>query len=238
MGHKINPIIFRTGITRLWPSKWFNKKDYQKMVEQDIKVRKFLKDKLKEAGIDKIEIERTTNAITFIIYAARPGLIIGRRGEGAEKIKKEVYNKFFKKDKMSGIVFNLNIQELDKPGLSAAVAVQNIIVDIEKRVPYRRVMKQTIDKIMKAGAKGAKVMIGGRLGGAEIARTEKLAVGKVPLHTLRADVDYSRGTARTIYGAIGVKVWIYRGEIFEDKKKVNSNMIKKEETPELEKVNL
>jgi len=223
MGHKVNPKGFRLGIIYTWNSKWFkNKKEYSTLMREDILIRKYLKNKLKEAGIDNITIERSSNSITIIIKAAKPGLVIGRSGAGAEDLKKEIKGKFLDPK----ITLNLNILEVERPSLCSAVVIQDIINDIEKRMPFRRVMKSVINRVEKAGAKGVKVRVSGRLNGAEIARTETLSSGKIPLHTLRADIDYTRGVANTIYGAIGVKVWIYRGEIFE-KEKVANNDTKK-----------
>jgi len=215
MGQKVNPKIFRIGITRTWPSKWFGEGEtYIKNLEQDIKTRKFLTKELREAGIDRVEIERNHNKISINLFTAKPGLIIGRGGSGAEDLKKKIHNKFLKNYKLSEI--NLNITEHDRPNLSAQILTQSMALEIEKRMPFRRVMKQAINKVERAGALGIKVMIKGRLNGAEIARSEVLTSGKIPLHTLRADIDYARGVASTTYGAIGIKVWIYKGEVFEN----------------------
>lgn len=211
MGNKAHPKGLRIAKIYTWDSKWFlEKKDYALSLRQDILIREFLKNKLKEAGVDNINIERSANSITIIIKAAKPGIIIGRSGIGAEDLKKEVKN-FFLDPKTN---LNLNILELERSGLSAAVVLQGMIADIEKRIPFRRVMKSAIGRVEKAGAKGIKVTVSGRLNGAEIARSETLSSGKIPLHTLRADIDYAQGPAHTIYGAIGVKIWIYKGEIF------------------------
>jgi len=233
MGQKVNPKIFRIGITKSWNSKWFAKKDFSEFLKQDINIRKFLKKKLKEAGVSKIEIERSSEKVNVIIYAVRPGVIIGRAGVGIEELKTELLKNIFNKTKTSipgKITLNINIMEVDKPNLDANVVLDNIINDLEKRIAYRRVMKQALGRVMRAGAKGVKVIVAGRLNGAEIARTETLTEGMIPLHTLRADIDYARGAAYTIYGKIGVKVWIYKGEIFEkdikkDNKVNNSNKI-------------
>ena len=215
MGHKVNPKIFRIGITQDWKSKWFSRKNYQVYLEQDVKIRKFLRNKLKEAGLSDIEVERSANNIIINIFTSKPGVVIGRGGAGAEDLRKQIKEKVIKKPKIS---VKINIKEIQKPNLNAQIICNNMIEQIEKRIPFRRVMKQTIDGVMKAGAKGVKVSVAGRLNGAEIARTEKLATGQLPLHTLRADIDYSRGVAATTYGAIGVKVWVYKGEVFADKK--------------------
>lgn len=217
MGHKVNPKVIRIGITRGWESRWFSRKNFGIYLRQDVLIRKFLKAKLKDAGVAKIEIERSGENMNIIIKAVRPGVIIGRGGMGVEALKNEIKEKILnKKDLKTSkkINLNVNILEVDKPNLNAQVVVDAMIADIEKRVAFRRVMKQAISRVMRAGAKGVKVWVGGRLNGAEIARTEVLSEGTIPLHTLRADIDYSRGAALTIYGKIGIKVWIYRGDIF------------------------
>lgn len=214
MGHKVNPIVFRLGITRTWPSKWFGEgKDYAKNLEQDVKVRKYLTKELREAGVGRVEIERNRQKITIAIFTAKPGLVIGRGGAGAEDLKKKIHVKFLKNFRMGDI--SLNVTEHEHPNLSAMIVAQGMAMEIEKRMPFRRVMKQAIGRVDRSGALGIKVMIGGRLNGAEIARSEMLVSGKVPLHTMRADIDYARTVARTTYGAIGIKVWINRGEVFE-----------------------
>jgi small subunit ribosomal protein S3 len=214
MGHKVNPKVFRLGISQSSPSKWFarSKGELINFLRQDIQIRKFLQKKLKEAHLERIEIERTGKAVIITIIAARPGLIIGRGGAGIEELRKELVKKF-----LTTQTVKVNIQEVANPNLSSAVVLQGMIADIEKRIPFRRVMKQTIERVRKAGALGVKVRMSGRLNGVEIARTEILADGKVPLHTLRANIDYSRGAAFTTYGAIGLNVWIYKGEVFEEK---------------------
>lgn len=216
MGHKVHPKIFRVGELYTWDSKWFSRKDYAKFLQQDILIRKFLKKELKDAALARIEIERTPAATTIIIYSAKPGVIIGRGGQGIEELKKKVKKNFL--DPKSSL--NINIKEIDQPNLSAELIVQSIAGDLEKRMPFRRVMKQAIGRVEKANAKGVKVTISGRLNGAEIARTETLSSGKLPLHTIRADIDYARGAARTTYGALGIKVWIYKGEIFKKKENI------------------
>ena len=215
MGQKVHPKIFRTGPSQIytWNSKWFAKKDYSARLKQDVLLRAFLQKSLKEAAVAKIEIERTANAVTVIIHSAKPGLIIGHAGTGIEDLKNKVKGKFL--DKKTAL--NLNVQEVQNPSFSAEVVIQAMISDIEKRIPFRRVMKQTISRVQRAGAQGVKVVCSGRLDGAEIAREETLSWGKIPLHTLRADIDYASKPAFTIYGAIGIKVWIYRGEVFKSK---------------------
>ena len=213
MGQKVHPKIFRTGVIYTWPSKWFSsRRTLAVKIKQDVQIRRFLIKKLREAGVDKVEIERDAQKIIITVYTAKPGLVIGRGGAGAEDLKKEVKRKFLPKVKLGEI--NLNINEVDRPNLSAQIVLQGMILEIEKRLPFRRVMKQAIMHVQRAGALGVKVQIKGRLNGAEIAREEKMAVGKIPLHTLRADIDYARGAAHATYGAIGLKIWIYRGEIF------------------------
>lgn len=224
MGKKVNPKILRTGIIRTWPSTWFSVgKNYIKNVEQDVKVRKFLFKKLREAGVDRIEIERGINKITLNIYTAKPGLIIGRGGTGADDLKNTIHSKFLKNFRIKEI--SLNIMEVDRPNLSAQIITQSMILDIEKRMPFRKVMKQAIGRVERAGALGVKVVVAGRLNGAEIARSEKLVSGKIPLNTLRANIDYAKGIASTTYGSIGVKVWIYKGDVFEKEKEEKGQII-------------
>jgi len=209
MGKKVNPIIFRIGLSERWRSRWFSNHDFAAFLEQDVSIRKSLRKDLREAGLDKIEIERSRGEIIINITAAKPGLIIGRGGSGIEDLKKKIRSKFLDKETK----LNVNITEVSVPHLSASVIVESIREDLERRIPFRRVMKQNIDKVIKAGAQGVKIIVAGRLNGVDIARTEKLVQGKVPLQTLRSDIDYSRGVAQTIYGMIGIKVWIYTGDI-------------------------
>ncbi|MFH1192301.1 MAG: 30S ribosomal protein S3 [bacterium] len=214
MGQKVNPKIFRMGIIRTWESKWFSKNKYSDFLKLDVAIRKFLNLKLKDAALDRIEIERSGESIKITIHSAKPGIIIGRSGVGIEDLKNKLQKSVLNKMNIGKMGVNLNIQEIKNPNLSANIIIQNVIDDLEKRIPFRRALKQAIGKAEKAGAKGVKILVAGRLNGAEIARSEKLTSGKIPLHTLRADIDYTRGVARTIYGAIGVKVWIYKGDIF------------------------
>ena len=226
MGKKINPKVFRISVTKNWPSKWFSVgENYIKNVEQDIRVRRFIIKKLREAGIDRVEIERNAKKININVYTAKPGLIIGRGGAGAENLKKQVHSQFLKNYKPGDI--NINIHEVDRPNLSAQIIVQSMTIDIEKRMPFRRVMKQTMGRVERAGALGVKIVVAGRLNGVEIARSEMLNYGKVPLHTLRADIDYARGAASTTYGAIGIKVWIYKGEKFEKQEEKKGEIVGK-----------
>jgi small subunit ribosomal protein S3 len=217
MGQKVHPQIFRLGTIGTWKSKWFATKDYAAFLEQDIKIRKYIAHKLREAGIASIDIERSGAKLTVNLHTSKPGVVIGRGGAGAEELKKDIKKRFL--DKKTQL--NITIHEVAKPDLAAGIICQNVIEQLEKRMPFRRVIKRSIEQVMQAGAKGVKIIIGGRLGGAEIARQEKFSQGSIPLHTLRADVDYYRAAAHTTYGAIGVKVWINRGEVF--KKTTNSN---------------
>jgi len=215
MGQKINPKVMRVGITRTWPSKWFaNPRDYISQIRQDVLVRKFLTKQLREAGIDRVEIERPSGKkIVISIYTAKPGLIIGRGGAGIEDLKKKLHTKYLKNFRTGEI--NVNINEVDRPNLSAQIVAQSMVLEIERRMPFKRVMKQAMGRVERSGALGVKVMVAGRLNGAEIARREMLITGKLPLQTLRADIDYARVAAQTTFGLIGIKVWIYRGEIFD-----------------------
>lgn len=218
MGHKVHPKIFRINQLYTWDSKWISRKNYQKFLEEDVKIRAFLKKTLRSAGVDKVDIERTSSSVTILIHAAKPGMIIGRGGQGAEELKKKI-TEIFRKDKTKQSKekheIKINIQEVAKPFLSANIMAEAMAMELEKRMPFRRVIKQALDKIEKAGALGGKVAVSGRLNGADIARREKLAFGKVPLQNLRADIDFGCATAFTAsYGTIGIKVWIYRSEVF------------------------
>lgn len=216
MGQKINPKAFRLNTVGTWDSRWFaRRKQMPNMLREDVLIRQFLLGKLREASIDRIDIERSGNALTVIIKTAKPGFIIGRAGTGAEDLKRQVMEKIGKNRKVQ---LHMNIVEVPKASLSAAIVAEQAAMDTEKRLPFRRIMKQVLDKAQKAGAEGVKIRMAGRLGGAEIARKEQLAWGKIPLQNLRADIDFAESTAHTIYGTIGVKVWIYRGEVFEKEK--------------------
>jgi small subunit ribosomal protein S3 len=213
MGHKVHPKAFRLSTIRPWEAAWFAKKDgFAGLLREDVRLRDFLRRELKEALVDRIEIERTRQQISVTIFSAKPGFIIGRAGAGIEDLKKKILTKFFPGRR---VALSLNVKEVARPSLSAQIVGQQIATDIEKRFPFRRAMKQAIERVLKARAEGIKITLGGRLNGAEIARVETLAHGKVPLHNLRADIDFATVTANTIYGAIGIKVWINRGEIFE-----------------------
>lgn len=217
MGKKVNPKVFRLNTTVKWPSRWYGAgKTYARNLEQDVRIRRFLLKELREAGVGRVEIERNASKVSIGVYTAKPGLIIGRGGTGAEDLKKKLHKQFLSRPagiKPSNV--NLNIHEVDRPNLSSQIVLQSMIADIEKRMPFRRVMKQAINRVERAGGLGVKVTMAGRLNGVEIARTETLSSGKVPLHTLRADIDYARGAAKTTYGVVGIKVWIYKGEKFD-----------------------
>ena len=211
MGQKVHPIGFRLGGIYSWSSRWFARHgSYREALKQDILIRKFLQKRLQEANVSKVDIERSSGTVAVNVYTAKPGVIIGRGGQGVEALRKELRD--FISDPKTAL--SINIQEVDKPNMSAMLVVQSIISDIEKRIPFRRAMRQALSRLIKAGVEGAKIVIAGRLDGAEIARTEKVAHGKVPLHTIRANIDYGRGAAHTTYGVVGVKVWIYKGEVF------------------------
>ncbi|MDD5289880.1 MAG: 30S ribosomal protein S3 [Patescibacteria group bacterium] len=223
MGHKVNPKIFRIGQSTSWNSKWFaSGREYAAKAEQDVKIRRYIMKKLHEAGLDHVEIERARDNMKITIFSSRPGVIIGKGGAGVEDVKNHIVKNILKGKVAKGININIGIKEVTQPQLSAMIVAKNIANELEKRIPFRRAMKRNIEAMMKAGAQGVKVTISGRLDGAEIARREMLSQGKMPLHTLRSDIDYSRTTAETSYGIIGIKVWIYKGEYFgkvEEKKK-------------------
>ena len=215
MGQKVNPIGLRLGINKGWSSKWFAEKKYGDLVHQDIKLRKFLKKKFYHAGISKIEIERAADKAKVNIHAARPGIIIGKKGSEIEKLKKDL-------DDMTGGETIINIMEVRKPEIDAQLVAENVALQLERRIAFRRAMKKSVTSALKFGAKGIRITCAGRLGGAEMSRTEWYREGKVPLHTLRADIDYGFAEARTTYGAIGVKVLIYHGDVLPDKKQVSA----------------
>lgn len=216
MGQKVNPISFRTGIIRDWQSKWFfdNKKEYREFLLEDLKIRRFLEKKLKNASLALCEIERERDIIKINLYSSRPGVIIGRGGAGIEDLKKEVEEQVKRK-----VRIEINIQEVRNPEASAAIMARFLADQIEKRMPFRRASKKILEKIMEAaGVYGAKIKIAGRLDGSEIARSEGFSKGKLPLHTLRADVDFAKVEAHMTYGTIGIKIWIYKGEVFKERK--------------------
>ncbi len=206
MGQKVNPIGFRLGIIRTWDSKWYEEKNYAKWLHQDIQLREYVKDKLSAAGISRVEVERAANKVKISVHTARPGIVIGKRGAEIDKIKKDL-QRFTENE-----VF-LNVVEVRKAEVDAQLVAENIAQQLERRIAFRRAMKKAMQTAMKFGAKGIRVACSGRLGGAEMARYEWYREGRVPLHTLRADIDYGLATAYTTYGTIGVKCWIFRGEV-------------------------
>lgn len=215
MGHKVNPTGLRLGITTTWKSRWFAEKDYTKNLKEDIQVRDFIMKKWKAAAIADIEIERNANILKLIIKTSRPGVLIGRGGTGIGDMSVAIKKKFFAGKKVD---VKIEAQEIRQFEENASLVAQSVAEQIEKRTPFRRILKSTLDTVEKnRNTKGVKIEISGRLGGAEMSRREWLSRGTVPLHTLRADIDFARATAFTTYGAIGVKVWIYKGEIFEEK---------------------
>ena len=219
MGQKINPLSLRVGVTKNWPVRWFIRGKYAKFLEEDEAIRKVIKSKIGQAGISAVEIERTQGNLKIFIKAARPGFIIGRGGKGIEDLNKALEKalKNVRKTK-SAVSLSVNVEELKRSEISAPYVAQQIAWDLEKRLPFRRTMKKYLEGIMQnKEAKGAKIVMAGRLDGKEIARTEWLAKGSLPLQTLRADIDYGQATAFTTYGTIGIKVWIYKGEIFNEK---------------------
>ena len=209
MGHKVNPIGLRLGINRTWDSRWFaGRHEYGQLLHEDIKIRELLSEQLKQAGISKIVIERPHKKCRVTIHTARPGVVIGKKGADIEKLRKKVAE-------MTSSEVHLNIVEVRKPEIDATLVAENIAQQLERRVAFRRAMKRAVQSAMRLGAGGIRINCAGRLGGAEIARTEWYREGRVPLHTLRADIDYGVATAKTAYGTCGVKVWIYKGEILE-----------------------
>lgn len=219
MGQKVHPKGFRIGVIRDWDSNWYADRDYADLLHEDYKLRKVIKDRFYAAGIARIEIHRTGNRVRVTIHTAKPGIVIGRGGTEVEQLKADL-------TKMTGKNVNINIQEIKKPDVDAQIVAENVAQQLERRVSFRRAMKQTVSRTLRAGGEGIKIAISGRLGGAEIARTEWYAEGKVPLHTLRADIDYGFAEANTTYGKLGVKVWINRGEILpEAKKRPNQNEV-------------
>jgi small subunit ribosomal protein S3 len=211
LGQKVNPIGFRLGINRDWDSKWFSVKEYSSFIFEDYNIRKFLKKKLEQAGVSKIEIERATNKVRLKIHTARPGLVIGKKGIEIQNLKKELEKKIKRE-------FFIDIQEVRKPEVDAQLLAENIALQLVRRVSFRRAMKKGVTSALRFGVQGIKVACSGRLGGAEMARREWYRKGRVPLHTIRADIDYGFAEAFTTYGVIGIKVTIFNGEILPDKK--------------------
>lgn len=211
MGQKTYPVGIRLGITRTWDSRWFARKDYADNLIEDISLRKAIKERLYHAGVSRIEIERSGQKLRLVIHTARPGIVIGKKGSEAERLRKDV-------EAYTGKEASIDIKEVRKPEVNSQLVAENIVMQLEKRVAFRRAMKKSVASSMRFGALGIKVMCAGRLAGAEIARTEWYREGRVPLHTFRADIDYGFAEAKTTYGIIGVKVWIYTGDVLPDVK--------------------
>lgn len=209
MGQKVHPIGIRLGIIKTWNSKWFARKDYKDFLYEDLAIQKFVKSSLFHAGVPKIEIERTGQKIRVTIHTARPGIIIGKKGAEVEKLKKKL-------EDMTGKELSIDIKEIRKPELDATLVAENIAMQLEKRIAFRRAMKKSVVSAIRFGAQGIKVACSGRLAGAEIARDEWYREGRVPLHTFRSDIDYGVAEAKTTYGRIGIKVWIYKGDILQE----------------------
>ncbi len=206
MGQKVNPIGFRLGITRTWNSKWYaDKKEYAPLLEEDLGIQRFIKKTLRHAGISKIEVERAAQKVRMTIHASRPGIIIGRKGESADALKADL-------GKLTGRDVTVNIKEVKRPEIDAQLIAENIATQLERRIAFRRAIKRALAAAMRLNIQGCKIKVGGRLNGAEMSRQEWVREGRVPLHTLRADIDYGTAEAMTTYGLIGVKVWVYKGE--------------------------
>jgi small subunit ribosomal protein S3 len=209
MGQKVHPIGIRLGIVKDWNSRWYaNSQDYPLFLHQDLKVREFIKKKLAHASVSRIQINRPANNAQITVHTARPGIVIGKKGEDIDILRQEI-------SKMIGVPVQLNVEEIRKPELDALLVAEGVAQQLEKRIMYRRAMKRAVTNTMRLGAEGIKISLGGRLNGAEIARTEWYREGRVPLHTLRADIDYATAEANTTYGIIGIKVWIFKGEVFD-----------------------
>ena len=215
MGQKVHPHGLRVGVIKGWDSKWYAGKDYEKFLLEDIKIREFIKEKLFLSGISKVEIERASNKARISIHTAKPGMVIGRQGSNIEQLKSDL-------KKMTDSAIDINIVEVKTPDMDATLVAENIAAQLERRIAFRRAMKQCVGRTMRMGAKGIKITCGGRLGGAEIARSESYREGSIPLHTLRADIDYGTAEAHTTYGRIGIKVWIYKGEVLPEKEAVKA----------------
>lgn len=206
MGQKANPIGMRIGITRTWESNWFDERDFANKLAEDLLLRKYIMNRLQRAGISKIEIERTAKHIKITIHTARPGIVIGRKGAEVDKIKEEL-------ERLTKTEVHVNIQEIKRPELDAYLVAENVASQLVAKVSFRKAMKRAIMSTMRMGAEGVRIICSGRLGGAEMARTEQYREGRIPLHTFRADIDFARAVARTTYGTVGVKVWICKGEV-------------------------
>ena len=216
MGQKVKPHGIRLGIVKDWDARWYADKDFAQNLHEDIKIRDYLKKSLQTAGVPRVETERSKNRLKLTIHTAKPGMVIGRGGSGIEQIKEGLKNLTEKR-------VDINIAEIKQPDLDATLVAENIAAQLERRIAFRRAMKQAVGRTMRLGAKGIKIAVSGRLGGAEIARRESYREGSIPLHTLRADIDYGTAEAHTTYGRIGIKVWIFKGEVLPDKKQAPKN---------------
>ena len=216
MGQKVNPHGIRLGIVKDWDARWYADTDFAQNLHEDIKIRDYLKKSLQTAGVPRVETERSKNRLKLTIHTAKPGMVIGRGGSGIEQIKEGLKNLTDKR-------VDINIAEIKQPDLDATLVAENIAAQLERRIAFRRAMKQAVGRTMRLGAKGIKIAVSGRLGGAEIARRESYREGSIPLHTLRADIDYGTAEAHTTYGRIGIKVWIFKGEVLHDKKQQSRN---------------
>lgn len=213
MGHKVHPKVFRLSTIYGWDSTWFARgRAFVSQLKEDVEIRDFLKTKLKDASVGDVAISRTPKNVTITIKSAKPGVVIGRAGAGIEDLKKMILKKHYAGRR---VTLNVNVEEITRPNLNADIVGQQVAQEIERRMPFRRSMKMAIERVMKGGARGVKITLSGRLNGAEIARTETLSQGSIPLHNLRADIDFARIRATTVAGVIGVKVWVYRGDVFE-----------------------
>lgn len=221
MGQKVHPHGIRIGIIKTWDAKWYADKDFAKNLHEDIKIRRELKKQLLQSSVSRIETERSKNRLKLTIHTAKPGMVIGRGGSGIEDIKNSL-------KKITDKRLDINIAEIRQPDLDATLVAENIAAQLERRIAFRRAMKQSVQRTMRLGAKGIKIMCSGRLGGAEIARSESYREGSIPLHTLRADIDYGFAEANTTYGRIGIKVWIFKGEILPEKKLIEKKLIQPE----------
>ncbi|MBE3595358.1 MAG: 30S ribosomal protein S3 [Candidatus Carbobacillus altaicus] len=219
MGQKVSPIGLRVGVIRDWDAKWYAERDFAALLQEDVKIRKYIEEALKDASLARLEIERAPGRVNAKIHTAKPGMVIGRGGQEIDRLRAEL-------EKLSGKKVHIDVIEVKKPDLEAKLVAEWIAKQLEARVSFRRAMKQAMQRVMRAGAKGVKVLVSGRLGGAEIARSEGYNEGTVPLHTLRADIDFAIAEAHTTYGVIGVKVWIYRGEVLPKKGKSNAEGMK------------
>ncbi|MBU8908611.1 30S ribosomal protein S3 [Desertibacillus haloalkaliphilus] len=210
MGQKVNPVGLRVGVIRDWESKWYADKDYADLLHEDIKIREYIEKRLKDASVSKVEIERAANRVNITVSTAKPGMVIGKGGSEVEALRKAL-------NELTGKRVHINIFEIKQADMDAKLVAENIARQLENRISFRRAMKQAIQRTMRAGAKGIKTQVSGRLGGADIARSEEYNEGTVPLHTLRADIDYGTAEADTTYGKLGIKIWIYRGEVLPTK---------------------